>query len=124
LAHPAVGGFVSHCGWNSILESLWFGVPIAAWPIDGEQQLNAFQMVVELGLGVEIKLDYRKDFLSDDEVKIVTAEEIERGINSLMQSNSEIKRKVKEMSEKSKKALMECGSSHTSFGHFIDNLMS
>ncbi|KAH8506967.1 hypothetical protein H0E87_013692 [Populus deltoides] len=77
-----------------------------------------------LGLGVEIKLDYRKDFLSDDEVKIVTAEEIERGINSLMQSNSEIQRKVKEMSEKSKKALMESGSSHTSFGHFIDNLMS
>ncbi|KAJ6408590.1 hypothetical protein OIU84_011842 [Salix udensis] len=118
LAHPAVGGFVSHCGWNSILESLWFGVPIATWPIDGEQQLNAFQMVAELGLGVEIKLDYRKDFLSDDEVKMVTAEEIERGINSLMQNNSEIKRKVKEMSEKSKEALMEGGSSHTSFRSF------
>ncbi|KAJ6921734.1 hypothetical protein NC652_015617 [Populus alba x Populus x berolinensis] len=43
--------------------------------------------------------DYRKDFLSDDEVKMVTAEEIERGINSLMQSNSEIKRKPKEASD-------------------------
>ncbi|KAJ6332399.1 hypothetical protein OIU76_010732 [Salix suchowensis] len=69
--------------------------------------------------------DYRKDFLSDDEVKMVSAEEIERGINSLMQKNSEIERKVKEMSEKSKEALMEGGSSHTrSFGHFIHSLTS
>ncbi|KAF2319833.1 hypothetical protein GH714_019518 [Hevea brasiliensis] len=49
LAHPAVGGFVSHCGWNSVLESLWFGVPIATWPMYGEQQFNAFEMVIELG---------------------------------------------------------------------------
>ncbi|KAF2293818.1 hypothetical protein GH714_005008 [Hevea brasiliensis] len=61
LAHPAIGGFVSHCGWNSILESIWFGVPIATWPMYAEQQFNAFQMVTELGLAVEIKMDYRND---------------------------------------------------------------
>jgi len=37
LAHKAIGGFVSHCGWNSILESVWFGVPILTWPIYAEQ---------------------------------------------------------------------------------------
>ncbi|XVE48435.1 hypothetical protein DITRI_Ditri01bG0002100 [Diplodiscus trichospermus] len=41
LGHQAIGGFVSHCGWNSILESLWYGVPIATWPIYAEQQMNA-----------------------------------------------------------------------------------
>ncbi|KAF7830840.1 putative UDP-glucose flavonoid 3-O-glucosyltransferase 3 [Senna tora] len=33
LAHEAIGGFVSHCRWNSILESIYFGVPIATWPL-------------------------------------------------------------------------------------------
>ncbi|KAJ7975713.1 Glycosyltransferase [Quillaja saponaria] len=59
LAHKAIGGFVSHCGWNSILESIWFGVPIVTWPLYAEQQVNAFEMAKELGLAVEMKLDYR-----------------------------------------------------------------
>ncbi|PPS13049.1 hypothetical protein GOBAR_AA07583 [Gossypium barbadense] len=61
LTHKVIGGFISHCGWNSILEILWFGVPITTWPLYAEQQLNAFKMVKELGLAVEMRLNYRKD---------------------------------------------------------------
>ncbi|KAH7842867.1 hypothetical protein Vadar_009945 [Vaccinium darrowii] len=105
LSHKAVGGFVSHCGWNSTLESLWCGVPMATWPMYAEQQMNAFQLVRELGLAVEIKLDYKKDFRNNcSKVTLVTVDEIENGIRKLMENgNSEgIKQKVKEMSEKSK----------------------
>ncbi|KAL6144142.1 hypothetical protein ACLB2K_054837 [Fragaria x ananassa] len=118
LAHPSVGGFVSHCGWNSTLESLWHGVPVATWPLYAEQQLNAFQLVRELELGVEIDMSYR----SESPV-LVSAKEIERGIREVMElDSSDIRKRVKEMSEKGKKALMDGSSSYTSLGHFIDQI--
>ncbi|CAL8138516.1 unnamed protein product [Prunus armeniaca] len=116
LAHPAVGGFVSHCGWNSTLESLWCGVPIATWPLYAEQQLNAFGLVKELGLGVEIKMDYKQDS------EVVSSEEIERGIRQVMLKDSDIRARVKEISEKSKKALTDGGSSYSSLGRFLDQI--
>ncbi|GLU12811.1 hypothetical protein SLE2022_294700 [Rubroshorea leprosula] len=123
LAHSAIGGFVSHCGWNSTLESIWFGVPIAAWPMFAEQQLNAFQLVVELGLAVEIKMDYRKDRMTGNE-PIVSSEEIKRGIMAVMEEDSDIRKKVKEMSEKSRSAsVMGGGSSHSSLRRFIADVM-
>ncbi|KAJ9174658.1 hypothetical protein P3X46_013279 [Hevea brasiliensis] len=118
LAHPAVGGFVSHCGWNSVLESIWFGVPIATWPMYAEQQFNAFEMVTELELAVEIKMDYR-----NDSGVIVNCNEIERGIRSLMEHDSKKMKKVKEMSENSRRALMDSGSSYCCLGRLIKNFM-
>ncbi|KAI3703304.1 hypothetical protein L1987_73266 [Smallanthus sonchifolius] len=123
LAHHAVGGFVSHCGWNSLLESLWFGVPSATWPMYAEQQMNAFEMVVELGLAVEIKLDYKKD-LSNPKANtvIVTAEEIESGIRRVMEDN-EVRTKVKEMSAKSRSTVVKGGSSYASVCCLIQDFL-
>ncbi|GKV28156.1 hypothetical protein SLEP1_g37242 [Rubroshorea leprosula] len=124
LAHPAVGGFVSHCGWNSTLESILFGVPIAAWPLYAEQQFNAFQLVKELGLAVEIKMDYNMDLRLEIEPPIVTAEEIKRGMVGLMEPESDVRKKVKVMSEKSRKASVKGGgSSHSSLQDFISHVL-
>ncbi|CAH2068886.1 unnamed protein product [Thlaspi arvense] len=123
LSHPAVKGFVSHCGWNSTLESLWCGVPVATWPLYAEQPMNAFLMVKEFGLAVEIKLDYDKEFYKGEEPPVlVTAEEIENGIRRLMEGNEsvEIRERVKEMSKKSRTAMKEGGSSHAYLGRFIE----
>ncbi|KAH7573956.1 hypothetical protein JRO89_XS03G0231900 [Xanthoceras sorbifolium] len=54
LAHKAIGGFLSHCGWNSVLESLSNGVPILAWPLQAEQPLNAKYVVEELRVGLRV----------------------------------------------------------------------
>ncbi|XP_021725625.1 UDP-glycosyltransferase 71E1-like [Chenopodium quinoa] len=62
LAHPAVGGFLSHCGWSSTLETLWFRVPVATWPLFADHQLVASMLVKELGLAVEIRMDYQHAF--------------------------------------------------------------
>lgn len=118
LAHPAIGGFVSHCGWNSILESLWYGVPIATWPLYAEQQINAFELVWELGLAVDLKYDYRLDT-----GEVVMADVIERAINSLMDNENPVRNRVKEMSEKSKKAVVDGGSSYASLGQLVEDFI-
>ncbi|KAK6136143.1 hypothetical protein DH2020_030116 [Rehmannia glutinosa] len=56
LKQLSIGGFVSHCGWNSLMESIDFGVPIIAMPMHLDQPLNA-KLVVELGVGVEVVRD-------------------------------------------------------------------
>ncbi|KAI3794708.1 hypothetical protein L1987_37341 [Smallanthus sonchifolius] len=117
LAHKSIGGFVSHCGWNSTLESVYYGVPIATWPLYADQHLNAFEMVKEIGLSVEIRLEKGND--------LVLAQEVERGVRELMDGgDGELRKKVREMSEKSKKALMENGSSFQALENLMNVLLS
>ncbi|GFP93057.1 beta-d-glucosyl crocetin beta-1 6-glucosyltransferase, partial [Phtheirospermum japonicum] len=52
LSHPSVGGFLSHCGWSSVMEGIFSGVPIVALPMHLDQPLNA-RLVEEVGLGEE-----------------------------------------------------------------------
>lgn len=56
LGHSSIGGFVSHCGWNSVIESMHFGVPIIAMPMHLDQPLNA-RLVKEFGTGIEVLRD-------------------------------------------------------------------
>ncbi|WZZ20340.1 hypothetical protein YC2023_121727 [Brassica napus] len=122
LAHKATGGFVSHCGWNSIQESLWYGVPIATWPMYAEQQLNAFEMVKELGLAVEIRLDYVAD---GDRVtlEIVSAGEIATAIRSLMDGDNPIRKKVRDIMLAARKAVSNGGYSMVATGDFIKDIL-
>ncbi|XP_073128095.1 anthocyanidin 3-O-glucosyltransferase 5-like [Henckelia pumila] len=77
LAHPSIGGFMSHCGWNSTLESITSGVPMIAWPLYAEQRMNAALLVEELGVAVRPEVLPTK--------KVVGREEIERMVRTLME---------------------------------------
>ncbi|CAN4123187.1 unnamed protein product [Withania somnifera] len=127
LYHPSIGGFVSHCGWNSILESVCCGVPIATWSLYAEQQMNAFLLVKELGLAEEIKMEYVLDFEGKNKhVDIVNAQEIEGCLLRLMvkSEENEVRKKVKEMKEKSRAAMEEGGSSYNSLGLLITDVIT
>ena len=56
LDHSSIGGFVSHCGWNSVTESMHFGVPITAIPMHLDQPINA-RLVKEFRTGIEVLRD-------------------------------------------------------------------
>ncbi|CAD6340145.1 unnamed protein product [Miscanthus lutarioriparius] len=110
LANPAVGGFVTHCGWNSIFESLWHGVPLVPWPLFAEQHLNAFELVSVMGVAVAMQVDRKRD-------NFVEAAELERVVRSLM-GGSEEGRKAREKATEAKalcrKAVADGGSSEAS----------
>ena len=55
LEHPSIGAFLSHCGWNSTLESITNGVPMIAWPLYAEQKMNATMLTEELKVSVRSK---------------------------------------------------------------------
>ncbi|KAI3806485.1 hypothetical protein L1987_22392 [Smallanthus sonchifolius] len=52
LCHRSTGGFLTHCGWNSVMEGLSQGVPLIGWPLAAEQGYNAKMLVEEMGVCV------------------------------------------------------------------------
>ncbi|KAG7593547.1 UDP-glucuronosyl/UDP-glucosyltransferase [Arabidopsis thaliana x Arabidopsis arenosa] len=61
LSHPAIGGFLTHCGWNSILESISGGVPMVCWPYFADQQTNCKFCCDEWEVGIEIGGDVKRE---------------------------------------------------------------
>jgi UDP:flavonoid glycosyltransferase YjiC (YdhE family) len=60
LSHPSIGGFLTHSGWNSTIESVCGGVPIISWPFFADQQTNCRFSCNEWGIGMEIEGDVER----------------------------------------------------------------
>ncbi|BFG19325.1 hypothetical protein CerSpe_055990 [Prunus speciosa] len=75
LSHPAIGGFLTHSGWNSTLESLCGGVPMICWPFFAEQQTNCRFCCKEWGIGMEIESHVKRNYVEGLVRKLMEGEE-------------------------------------------------
>ncbi|XP_059665982.1 UDP-glucosyltransferase 29-like [Cornus florida] len=91
LSHPSTGGFVSHCGLSSIMESMMFGVPIIAMPMNIDQPFNA-RVVEEIGVGVEVKRENDERVEREEIAKVIRKVVVEK-------NGENIRSKAREMSE-------------------------
>lgn len=117
LAHPAVGGFLSHIGWNSALESLCMAVPMIAWPMQAEQHMNRtlFVDILEVAVGVSKGAD-----------QPVEKDQVETAIRLLFQDERghTLRNNVKAVSATLEAAMAPGGSSFQNLQYLIEELKS
>ncbi|KAD0579080.1 hypothetical protein E3N88_44038 [Mikania micrantha] len=114
LEHSAIGGFMSHCGWNSTTESISMGVPIAAWPMHSDQPKNAFLICDVLGIGLMVC-----DWEHRDE--LVSSVAVEGVVRRLIDSSQgvEMRRRSSELADAVRRSVVEGGACRTETDSFI-----
>ncbi|KAF3328509.1 UDP-glycosyltransferase 73C6-like protein [Carex littledalei] len=119
LSHPAVGGFMTHCGWNSILEAVSMGVPMITWPHFTDQFLNEKLVVDVLKIGISIGV--KMPDLGND-VVMVNRRDVETAALALMDGGNEGRERrdrARDLADKAKKAVEEQGSSWKNMADMI-----
>ncbi|KAF8388479.1 hypothetical protein HHK36_027151 [Tetracentron sinense] len=116
LSHPSVGCFVTHCGWNSTLESLVIGVPVVAFPLWTDQGTNAklIEDVWRTGVRVMVK----------EEEGVVGSDEIKRCLETVMrgEKSEEMRRNAERWKDLAMEAVQEGGSSDRNIRRFVEEI--
>ncbi|OVA19028.1 UDP-glucuronosyl/UDP-glucosyltransferase [Macleaya cordata] len=124
LDHPAVGGFMTHCGWNSMLEGVSAGVPLITWPLFAEQFFNEKFVTQVLQIGIRVGVEEWNLWMDTKNVS-VKKEKIGKVVTQLMGNGEEaekIRRRAKQHSEMAKRAVEEGGSSYADLTALIEEL--
>ncbi|OWM79598.1 hypothetical protein CDL15_Pgr023010 [Punica granatum] len=114
LNHQATGGFVTHSGWNSVLEAVCAGVPMISWPLYAEQGHNKVSLVEELKIALPMDE-------SDD--GLVRAAEVERRVRELMDSEegNSMRERMAILKDEAKAAMGPGGSSKAALAKLIES---
>lgn len=114
LSHPSIGGFLTHCGWNSILESVWCKVPLLCFPLLTDQFTNRKLVVDDWKIGINLR-----------DKRAITSEEVSEKISLLMRGKSgeEFGDRIKEVKKTVEDAMKGDGSSERNMDQFMNDLM-
>ncbi|BBN03185.1 protein MpUGT8 [Marchantia polymorpha subsp. ruderalis] len=114
LMHASIAGFMTHCGWNSILEGLCSGVSFIAWPLANDEQQNARFLVDVVKVGLEIKN-------AGEDNSQIKRQELGRVIQLLMyeKEGQEAKRNSLRMKKLVEAAVRDGGSSYQALHSFL-----
>ncbi|CAA7042106.1 unnamed protein product [Microthlaspi erraticum] len=127
LSHHAVGGFLTHCGWNSTLEGITAGVPLLTWPLFGDQFCNQKLVVQVLKAGVSAGVQEVMKFGEEEKIGVLVDKEgVKKAVEDLMRESddaTERRERVKELGELANKAVEEGGSSHSNITYFLQDIM-
>lgn len=124
LENRAIGGMVSHCGWNTVVESMNVGLPMVTWPLFAEHFFNEKLVVDVLKIGVPVGTKEWRNW-NEFGSEVVTREEIEKAIGVVMDGGEEgegMRQRAKALSNAAKKAIKLGGSSHNNMMELIREL--
>ncbi|KAL8150614.1 hypothetical protein V2J09_020422 [Rumex salicifolius] len=114
LRHRAVCAFLTHCGWNSVLEGLSAGVMMLAWPLGADQYSDAVLLVDNLKVGLRVGQG-TKSLPDPDELGRILAE-------SVSGACKEHRLRALELKKMAKEAVSEGGSSSMELDGFVHHL--
>ncbi|KAH0847681.1 hypothetical protein HID58_019372 [Brassica napus] len=111
LNHKAIGGFVTHCGWNSILEAVCAGVPMVAWPLYAEQRFNRVVIVDEIKIAIS---------MNESDTGFVSSMEVEKRVREVVEEGP-VRERTKAMKNAAESALVETGSSRNALTALLES---
>ncbi|KAM7486952.1 hypothetical protein LguiA_002961 [Lonicera macranthoides] len=112
LSHPSIGGFLTHSGWNSTMESILSGVPMICWPFFAEQQTSCWYCATQWGIGMEIDNNVKRD-------------EVDSLVRELMvgEKGKEMKQKAIDWKKKAEEATSSGGSSYLNLEEMVSEVL-
>ncbi|KAF5953919.1 hypothetical protein HYC85_006775 [Camellia sinensis] len=127
LSHRAIGGFLTHCGWNSTLEGVCAGLPMVTWPIFAEQFFNEKLIVQVLGIGVGVGAKVVVHLCEEEEFGVlVKRENVKKVVEEVMdegREGEERRKRARELQGKAKKAMERGESSYSNLTLLVEDIM-